>query len=214
METVKNQGKFIVFEGGEGSGKTTQIGLLKKTFGERGASLFLTREPGGNGCPIAEKIREMLKDPANADLAPEAELFLFFASRAQHVRQRILPMMRQKAVVVSDRYDGSTVAYQHFGRGLFCRREIIEINRFATGGLKPDLTILLDISPYSGLRRIFKRNGGDRFDNEQLEFHEKVRQGFLALAKEEPNWVVIDADQSVETVHEQIWQHVAKLLGL
>lgn len=208
----KYSGKFIVFEGGEGSGKTTQIAILENELKSAGKEVCVTREPGGNGCLIAEKIRMILKDPANAGLVPEAELFLFCASRAQHVKQVIIPHLTQDIIVVSDRFFGSTLAYQHFGRGLFNLLEIKKINAFATGGLEPNLTILLDIDPTAGLKRIADKLKDDRFDSEILDFHKKVRQGFLTLANTMPNWIVINANDKIEVVRKQIWQHVFKLL--
>ncbi|HUT22139.1 MAG TPA: dTMP kinase [Candidatus Bipolaricaulota bacterium] len=210
-------GKFIVFEGGEGTGKTTQIKLLEEQLKNAGYQTLLTREPGGTDCPIAEKIRTLLKDPANKEMMPETELFLFCASRAQHVKQIIRPKMDQGTIVICDRFQGSSFAYQHFGRGLFDLNKVKEINGFATGGLNPDLTILLDIDPKIGLARVENgqdRNNlkDDRFDAEKIEFHEKVRQGYLSLAKTEVNWVVIDADDTIENIQNKIWQEIKKIL--
>jgi dTMP kinase len=130
-------GKFIVFEGGEGTGKSTQIKLLETKLREQGFLVYLTREPGGNGVPLGEKIRQILKDPENSTMAPETELFLFLASRAQHVKKHIMPHLELNYIVICDRFFGSTLAYQHFGRGLFNLDEVKKINSFATGGLIP-----------------------------------------------------------------------------
>jgi len=210
-------GKFIVFEGGEGTGKTSQIKLLEKNLKNAGQKVLLTREPGGANCLIAEKIRKILKDPENKQMTPETELFLFLATRAQHTNQIIKPQMQKGLIVISDRYQGSTFSYQHFGRGLFNLDRVKKINRFATGGLDPDLTILLDMDPRIGLSRV--KNGqdrnnleDDRFDAEKLEFHHKVRQGFLSLAESEKNWVVINADDTMENIQQSVWKQVEKIL--
>jgi len=207
-------GKFIVFEGGEGTGKSTQIELLGKKLIENGFNVFKTREPGGTNCPISEQIRKVLKDPANRDMCPETELFLFLASRAQHVKREIVPHLERGDVVISDRFFGSTLAYQHFGRGLFNLDEVKKINDFATDGLEPDLTVLLDIAPEQGLARIKDKIKNDRLDSEALEFHNKVRTGYLTLAKIRPNWAIIPADNSIELVAQNIWQKVSEVLDL
>lgn len=205
-------GFFIVFEGGEGTGKTTQIQLLHERLIQASKEVLITREPGGTDCLIAEKIRQMLKDPENREMCPETEMFLFLASRAQHVKQIILPHLESGNIVICDRFFGSTFAYQHFGRGLFNLDEVKRINAFATAGLIPDITILLDLSPRAGRTRISSERQADRFDDEKLEFHERVRQGYLSLAKSEPNWRVISADDSVDAVHNEIWDAVSHLV--
>lgn len=207
-------GKFIVFEGGEGTGKSTQIKLLSEKLAANGFPYFTTREPGGVECPISEKIRALLKDPANIDMCPETELFLFLASRAQHVKRSIIPHLERGDVVISDRFFGSTLAYQHFGRGLFNLQEVKKINDFATGGLEPDLTVLLDIDPKQGLARIKETSKHDRLDSESLTFHDKVRAGYLTLAKIKPNWAIIPADDTVERISDRIWRAVTELLEL
>ncbi len=203
-----------MFEGGEGTGKTTQIKLLAEKLKQNSFNVFLTREPGGTNCPIAEKIRYMLKDPENKNMCTETELFLFLASRAQHVKGVILPHLRRGDVVISDRFFGSTLAYQHFGRGLFNLEEVKKINEFATGGLEPELTILLDIDPKKGLERIKEHIASDRLDSETLAFHEKVRAGYLTLAKIKPDWQVIPADSTIDGVHLRIWNSVCEVLDL
>lgn len=207
-------GKFIVFEGGEGTGKTTQIKMLSDYLQSKQQKVFLTREPGGTDCPIAEKIRELIKDPQNKDMAPKCELFLFLASRAQHVEQIIQPHLQQGDIVICDRFFGSTLAYQHYGRGLFELEEVKKINDFATDKLIPDLTLLLDIDPRQGLARISERINDDRLDSEKLEFHQQVRDGYLNLAQSEPNWVTINAGQSIEQIHKEILQPVNNLLSI
>ncbi|MBT6573593.1 dTMP kinase [Candidatus Falkowbacteria bacterium] len=207
-------GQFIVFEGGEGTGKTTQIQRLENRFKKHGHNVFLTREPGGTECVLAEKIRTLLKDPAHTEMVPEAELFLFLASRAQHVRQVILPHIKRGEIVISDRFHGSTFAYQHFGRGLFNLEEVKKINQFATGGLEPHLTILLDIDPHAGIGRIGDRRDGDRLDSESMGFHQKVRTGFLTLAETRADWAVVNADNNIEAIHDDIWRHIVHKLEL
>lgn len=210
---TKCPGKFIVFEGGEGSGKTTQIKLLEKKLQEHGFISVITKEPGGGG-PIAEKIREILKNPENIALTPEAELFLFLAARAQHVKGFLLPRLQRGEVILCDRYYGSTLAYQHFGRGLFNLNEIKKINKFATGGLEPDITILLDVEPKCGLARKGDDAKCDRFDSETLDFHEKVRKGYLTISKLKPDWAVINANAKADAVHKAIWQKVKPMLNI
>ncbi|MEK7511873.1 MAG: dTMP kinase [Patescibacteria group bacterium] len=205
-------GKFIVFEGGEGSGKTTQIELLEQKLRDNGFVVFRTREPGGTNCPISEKIRGLLKDPANKKMVAETELFLFLASRAQHVQQVIRPQLAQGAIVLCDRFYGSTLAYQHFARGLFNLDEVIKLNDFATHGLEPDATVLLNIDPEIGLARIKDQLAACRLDSEKLDFHKRVQSGYLTLAKIKPNWLVVSADNTVQIIHETIWNKVSELL--
>lgn len=178
--------------------------------------VYLTREPGGNGCSIAEKIRQILKDPEHTAMAPETELFLFLAARAQHVKKHVIPHLELNYIVICDRFFGSTLAYQHFGRGLFNLEEVKNINRFATGGLVPDLTILFDIEPEKGLerRQLAGKLAEDRFDSEALAFHQKIRNGFLSLSNTEPNWEIINAGNSIPDVQENIWRKVANLLDV
>ncbi|MFH0988058.1 MAG: dTMP kinase [Parcubacteria group bacterium] len=209
----KCPGKFIVFEGGEGSGKTTQIKLLEHKLRQHGFIPFVTKEPGGGG-PIAEKIRDILKNPENVAMTPEAELFLFLAARAQHVRGTLIPRLERGEVVLCDRFYGSTLAYQHFGRGLFNLDEIKKINRFATGGLEPDLTILLDVDPKCGLARKGEARKNDRFDCENIDFHNKVRQGYLTISKLKEHWAIVNADQNEKEVFRNIWAEVSKLLNV
>ena len=205
-------GKFIVFEGGDGSGKTTQIALLEKKLKVSGLNVFRTREPGGTDCPTAEKIRLIIKDPANKEMVPETELFLFLASRAQHVRQIIRPQLESGAIVLCDRFYGSTLAYQHFARGLFNLDEVIRLNNFATAGLEPDATFFLNIDPEKSLTRITNQLGRCRLDSEKMVFHKRVQTGYLSLAKIKPNWIIVSADNKVEDVHETIWEKTKKLL--
>ncbi|MFA6537394.1 MAG: dTMP kinase [Patescibacteria group bacterium] len=207
-------GKFIVFEGGEASGKSTQIKILGEKLKNSNRSILITREPGGTDCVLAEKIRQILKDPANKEMCPETELFLFLASRAQHVKTKIMPILNDGGIVLCDRFFGSTLAYQHFGRGLFNLEQIKNLNNFATGGLIPDLTIYFDMDPKIALQRISNTFADDRFDSDTFEFHHRVRLGYQTLALTEPNWSVIDASQPIEKVENIIWQKFFELFVL
>jgi dTMP kinase len=202
---------FITLEGPEGSGKTTQIELLVAWLGEQGYDVVLTREPGGT--EIGNQIRDVLHDPANTRMAAAAEILLYSADRAQHVAEFITPFLAKGKIVISDRYYDSTLAYQGYGRGLDLEA-LQAITAFATGGLKPDLTLYLDIAPERGLER--RQTGGgewNRLDAETLEFHQRVREGYLELINQEPErWVVIDADGSVEEVQEEIREQVGARL--
>lgn len=190
---VAGGGKFISFEGGEGAGKSTVIASLGAELTRRGRSVLVTREPGAGAFGAA--IRSLLLD--QGDLVDRSELFLFLADRANHCSQIIRPALTRGDVVLCDRHADSTLVYQGFVRGLdeaFVRRA----NTFATDGVKPDLTFLLDIDPVVGLAR---RRDMNRLDREPVEFHRKVREGFLRLAREEPErWRIIDADQPEDQV--------------
>jgi dTMP kinase len=207
---------FITFEGIEGSGKTTQIALLAEWLTTRtGKVPVSTREPGG--CPIANQIRGILLDSANRDMTGRAELLLYAAARAQHVAEVIRPALDRGQVVLCDRYCDATVAYQGFGRGL-SRTMIMELNCLATDGTLPDLTLLLDFAPQTGLERACQRNaatsGPDegRFEQEALDFHQRVRDGYLALAAEHPRFRIIDATGSQQDVAKRIRATVADYL--
>ena len=194
---------FITFEGPDGSGKTTQIRLLAEWLRERGYEVVVTREPGGTG--IGDQIRAVLHDPHNTAMDAATEILLYSADRAQHVAQRIRPALAAGKIVISDRYADSTLAYQGYGRGLG-RETLRTITGFATGGLTPDLTLYLDITPEEGLQR--RRTGGgewNRLDAEALEFHQRVRAGYLKLVEQESErWVVIGAARPVEEVQAEI----------
>jgi dTMP kinase len=207
---MNKTGKFMVFEGGEGTGKTTQIKLLEQRLRDEGHLVYVTREPGGRGCSLGEKIRNILKDPENKNMVPEAELFLFLASRAQHVQNHIQPHLNLNYIVISDRYYGSTLAYQHYGRGLFDFDEILRLNSFATLGLEPDVTFFLDLEPQKGISRIGLKAENDRFDSAKLEFHEKVRNGYLDIA-EKKAWQVINADDTIVGIHRNIWEKTKQI---
>ena len=211
------KGFFITVEGIEGSGKSTQIKLLARYLETGGRAVTLTREPGGT--PIGDEVRKILLDPVHTALDPKAELLLYAASRAQHIREIILPALEAGRIVLCDRFSDATLAYQGYGRGL--DRELIRsLDHVATGGLRPDLTLLLDIETANGLSRARGRNSSSgldaeaRFENEALSFHERVRKGYLLLAKEEPErFQVIDASLSPENVQAEIRRSVDAALN-
>lgn len=198
---------FITFEGIDGSGKTTQSRLLAAHLREQGHNVLLTREPGGT--EIGDQIRTILLDNLNnTDMQPRTELLLFCASRAQLVGQVIRPHMARGGIVICDRYADSTLAYQGYGHGLPVD-ELKQILRFATGGLRPDRTIYLDLRPEDGLqrRRAGMLFGADwnRLDDMELDFHRRVYEGYAALRREEPaRWLVVDASAPSEAVQEAL----------
>ena len=202
---------FITLEGPEGCGKTSQMPLLVEHLRQEGYDVLATREPGGT--PISEQIRAVLSRLDNTEMHSRTEILLFQASRSQLVEQIIRPHLAKGGMVVCDRYADSTLAYQGFGRqqDLEALRALVD---FATGGLKPDLTLLLDIDVEEGLRR--RRKGGEwnRLDALDLAFYQRVRQGYQSLALEEPQrWVVIDASQSFEQVQADLRRAIAARLG-
>ncbi len=199
---------FITFEGPDGSGKSTQISRLAERLRAAGYAVLQTREPGGT--TIGEQIRHVLHDLDNTAMQPRAELLLYSAARAQLVGEVIRPHLNRGGLVLSDRFYDSTLAYQGYGHGLELDT-LRQIQAFATGGLTPDLTLLFDIDAETGLSR---RKVGDgewnRLDAYALEFHNRVRDGYLALAEAEPKrWVRLDAAQSVETLAARVWDAVA-----
>jgi len=206
---------FITFEGPDGSGKTTQIYALYEYLQAQHLPVLVTREPGGT--PIGDQIRAVLLSPANADMLPGAEILLFSASRAQLVGQVIRPALVTGTIVICDRFADSTLAYQGYGRQLDLLA-LRAITNFATGGLVPDLTIYLDLTVEEGLRRKRAaldegRGEWDRLDQQDLEFHRRVRAGYQALIAEEPErWLVIDASQTEAEIQSQIRARIDQLL--
>jgi dTMP kinase len=197
---------FITFEGSEGCGKSSQVALLSRFLQQQGYDILTTREPGGT--PIGEQIRSVISSLQNTEIQQRTEILLFQASRAQLVEQVIRPHLAKGGVVLSDRYADSTLAYQGFGyqRDLLPLRALIQ---FATGGLKPNLTLLLDVDVEVGLKRRARGGEWNRLDALQLDFYQRVRQGYFQLVKEEPErWVVIDAMQPFEQVQQAIRQVV------
>ena len=200
---------FITFEGGEGSGKTVQARALYRKLTELAVSVLLVHEPGGT--PIGKKVGCWLKWAQGADISPLTELLMFNASRAQLIEEVIQPNLGSGKVIICDRYADSTTAYQGYGRGLDLETVKV-VNNVATRGLTPDLTVLLDVPAGEGLTR--KRTSErDRFEQEKLEFHQRVREGYLKLAIEEAErWLVIDATLSKAQIADIIWQRVTRLL--
>lgn len=197
---------FITFEGPDGGGKTTQVAMTVSTLRERGHNVLLTREPGGTA--IGDQIRHVLHDMKNQAMHPRAELLMYSASRAQIVEEVIKPHLAGGGLVICDRFFDSTYAYQGYGHGLDLS-QLKLITEFATGGLKPDLTILLDIAPEDSLQRRLSAldKGGEwnRLDAMAIDFHKRVRDGYHALVAAEPQrWVVVNAAQSVAQVQTDI----------
>jgi len=201
-------GLFITLEGGEGCGKTTQSRLLLKKLEQEDIPAVLTHEPGGTA--LGNDLRKTLKGKRDSCISPQSELFLFAASRAQLVAEVIRPALEEGKVVICDRFSHSTLVYQGYGRGLDLTI-VGTVNNMATQGLKPDLTIFLDISPEQGLAR--KRSLKDRFEVEDLSFHRRVREGYLNTAAAEPGrWLVVDASLPKARIAEIIWDRVSRLL--
>jgi dTMP kinase len=216
------RGLFVTFEGGEGSGKTTQLKLLANRIRASGKEVIETRDPGGTA--IGKEIRTLLLHPGSVPIGAATELLLYEASRAQLVRELIVPTLSRGAVVLCDRFTDSTLAYQGFGRRLDLDL-IRRLNRFATDGLAPDLTILLDLDPEIGLTRC--RRGAsadastrlsaesscwDRIEAEPLDFHQRIRKGYLTLAREHPDrMTVIDAGLGVIEIEMIVWNQFTRL---
>jgi dTMP kinase len=212
---MHSRGKFITFEGPEGSGKSTQIRRLARRIETAGHKVLLTREPGGT--PTGEAIRGILQhDHAGEPICPTAELLLFEASRAQLVGRVILPALSQGVWVLCDRFTDSTAAYQGYGRG-FDVAAILEINHVAVQGCEPDLTLLLDVETQTGLGRMSHRNrqtnaATDRFERETVEFHERVRAGYLQLARRWPERIrIINGMRDESSVEADVWKVVSAL---
>ena len=201
---------FITFEGGEGCGKSVQAKELYRRLSQLAIPVLLTHEPGGT--PFGKKLGRWLKWAQGTGISPFVELMLFNASRSQLVTEVIKPSLEGGKVVISDRYADSTTAYQGYGRGLDLEM-VKATNNAATQGVKPDLTILLDISPEKGLARKRARRQ-DRFEQEEIVFHQRVWKGYLKMAADEPErWLVVDASQSKEKIAQIIWQRVSQLLS-
>lgn len=202
-------GLFITFEGGDGAGKTTQAELLGSWLVSRGYEVLHTREPGGT--TLGAALRNLLLHGESVD--PRAEALLYAADRAQHIAEIVRPALQRGAAVVQDRYIDSSLAYQGAGRTLDVA-EVQQLSEWATESLKPRFTVLLDVSPeLAAARRQAEGTDADRLESESVEFHERVRQGFLQLAAADPHrYIVLDADNSPEDLHEAIVAHIAPLL--
>ncbi|MFA4015363.1 MAG: hypothetical protein RUDDFDWM_000443 [Candidatus Fervidibacterota bacterium] len=201
---------FITFEGIEGSGKSTQVRLLAERLEKNGYSFILTKEPGGT--KLGEQIREMLLSQ-QTQMNKLCELLLFIADRAQHVEEVILPALRDGKLVICERFCDSTLAYQHYGLGL--PLELINmLNDFATQSLKPHVTFLLDIEPAIGLHRLKGLKCSlDRIEQRPISFHEKVREGYLEIARNEPERVIVlDASLPAEDIAAMVWKRLSHML--
>ena len=209
------KGCFITFEGPEGAGKSTQLRLLQDYINARGRECLITREPGGT--PVAEQLRELIKHHNSEEpIFDESELFLLEAARAQHVHYLIEPSVKRGNVVLCDRFYDSTTAYQGYARGMDLEKLKL-LNDFAVGTCKPTLTILLDLSPKEGFERTATReetqNIHDRFELENLEFHTAVRNGFLEIAKQEPERVkIVSAVGTPEEIHQKIVEFIKDVI--
>ena len=200
-------GLFVCFEGGEGAGKSTQARLLRERLVERGETVLLTFEPGDT--PVGKEVRRIVLDPATGDLADRTEALLYAADKAEHVEQVVLPALARGEVVITDRYVDSTLAYQGAGRTLDVA-EVESVARLATRDLRPHLTVVLDLEPQAGLERFTER---DRIEGQSLEFHQRVRQGFLDLAAADPDhYLVLDARGAVGDLGATITERVSALL--
>lgn len=207
-----SRGKFITVEGGEGAGKSTQVRLLVEAFGRAGIDALATREPGGSSG--AEAIRRLLLEGDTERWDAIGETLLFFAARRDHVARTIRPALDARKWVICDRFTDSTIAYQGYGRGLPLG-ELTALQRFALGDFRPDLTLILDLPVDEGLARAASRSAADRFERLDRVFHQRLRDGFLAIAKAEPErCAVIDASGNVDAVHRAIVATVTARLGI
>ena len=211
-----NKGIFITFEGGEGSGKSTQIKLLNEYFEKKGKSVVLTREPGGS--EGAEEIRNLLLKGGIDRWDKKTEILLFLAARRDHLVKKVWPALNEGKIVLSDRFHDSTIAYQCFGYGYdeAIEKDISDLYQFISDGFKPDLTIVLDIEPEKGIFRSKSRFGNDeqRFEQMDLSFHQNIRQAFLSLSQKEPQrFIVVNADQSIEEIHLELIKNLEERLN-
>ncbi|WP_252505007.1 dTMP kinase [Sporosarcina sp. Marseille-Q4943] len=207
-----NKGIFITFEGPEGAGKTTVIAEIYKRLEKEGKKSILTREPGG--IRISEKIRNIILDNEHQEMDGRTEALLYAAARRQHLVEKIIPAMKEGKIVLCDRFVDSSLAYQGYARGLGMD-EVMSINAFAIGETMPDLTIYFDISPEEGLRRISQNDGREqnRLDNETLQFHEKVYEGYQLLLRQYPDRIVsTDASKPLSEVTENVWKIISSQL--
>ena len=196
------RGRFITLEGSEGSGKSTNLAFIHQYLQQSGIELVLTREPGGT--PLGESIRELLLDHRNSAMASDTELLLMFAARAQHLQELILPALEAGKWVLCDRFTDATYAYQGAGRGI-AEARIAQLEKWVQGDLRPDLTFFLDLPVAQGLARAGERGTLDRFEREQIDFFERVRQGYLAQAAHAPQrYRVVDASLSLDAVQAQL----------
>lgn len=206
------KGLFISLEGIEGTGKTTQARLLYERLIHNGLEAILTNEPGGT--PIGESIREILLKIDHKEMSYMTELLLYNAARAQHLYEKILPALKMGKVVITDRFSDSTIAYQGYGRGIDLNL-LKTLDDIATGGIKPDITLLFDLDVETGLKRNKGINKIDRLELEDIEFHRRVREGYLKIAELEPGRIkIIDANEPISVISEKIWETVRWHLGI
>ncbi len=216
MSARAGRGAFITFEGPEGSGKSVQARRLLERLQGQGLPSVLTREPGGT--PLGEELRDILLQRSDVAIAAEAQALILCAARAEHVKQVIRPALARGEVVLCDRFGDSTLAYQGYGHGLSLEA-LRPVVAFATGGLAPDLTLLLDVPVDEGLARKGRQRTGEpaewtRFEAETRAFHERVRTGYHALATSEPErWRIFDGRQPIDRLAQQVWEMVAEFLG-
>ena len=210
---------FITFEGGEGSGKSTQIKLLADYLVQQGLVPLITKEPGGT--PLGQELRRLLVTGDKDKMDAATEALLFFADRRIHLSSKVWPAMERGEWVLSDRFADSSVAYQYYGHNKRLSMEDLDnLYKIAAGDFKPDLTLILDIDPEIGLKRSFTRNAMAveqevRFENIDISFHQRLRQGYLEIAKSEPErCVVLDANKTIEELHQDIIKVVSERLGL
>ncbi|RYL89807.1 dTMP kinase [Sporolactobacillus sp. Y61] len=217
----RDKGLFITFEGPDGAGKTTQIHKLARMLETQGVSFVLTREPGGTA--IGDEIRSMILDPAHQALTDRTEILLYAASRSQHVEEKIIPALKSGQVVLSDRFVDASIAYQAYGLGQPVKW-VREVNRFATGGLTPDRTYLIDVSPEAGRKRMKQRSGApetgatqradelDRVERRSLAYHQRVREGFQKILQENEQRICrINGEQAANEVFHEIWEDFRSL---
>lgn len=204
---------FITFEGGEGTGKSTLLEIITKSMEEKGYDVVLTREPGGSGSNFSESIRNLVLDPQYKNVNPYTEALLYAASRAQHLDEVITPALNENKIVLCDRYIDSSFAYQAFARNLGLEY-VLNINKYALDKL-PTLTFYIDLDPKIGLDRIKNRKKSDRLDREELKFHNKVREGYLEVAKLYPERIVkIDGTKSIAEITIIIIEEINKRLWI
>lgn len=207
MSASTNCGRFITLEGIEGAGKSSQMDRMRATLESEGRRVVMTREPGGT--PLAERVRGLLLDPDNAGMAADTELLLVFAARAEHLAAVIRPALEAGAWVLCDRFTDATYAYQGGGRGISEQR-IVELENWAQGALRPDLTIILDLDPVAGLSRAAGRSDKDRFEKEDVEFFGRVRNNYLQRAQANPQrYRIVDAARSMD----QVGNDIDEILG-
>lgn len=205
------KGLFITFEGPDGAGKTTQVQRFVDQLKHQGFDVLMTREPGGT--PISDKIRELILTPEHQEMDDITEVLLYAASRSQHVHEKVIPALKSGKIVVCDRFVDASIAYQGYGLGISVD-EVKQINRFATSGLVPDRTYLLDVPVAEGKTRLLARSGLDRIEQKGEAYHERVRDGFRQLAEQHPERIrVINAFRSIDTIAEEILADFTDWLG-